>query len=73
MGTSQFISGEQGNRYPPWEGLKDVMQNALTMPYCFEDKSRHFFRVRVGEEVIVGQVGGLLLLRIGLIHNLSDL
>ena len=20
-GTSEFISGEQGNRYPPWEGL----------------------------------------------------
>ena len=21
MGTNQFISGEQGNRYPPWQGL----------------------------------------------------
>ena len=20
-GTSEFLSGEQGNRYPPWEGL----------------------------------------------------
>ena len=29
-GTSQFISGEQGNRYPPppWEGL--FTKNALT-------------------------------------------
>ena len=23
--TSQFISGEQGNRYPPWEGLSDIL------------------------------------------------
>ena len=24
-GTSQFISGEQGSRYPPWEGLFSIL------------------------------------------------
>ena len=30
-GTSQFISGEQGNRYPPWEGLIGALSDCHTL------------------------------------------
>ena len=33
MGTSQFISGEQGNRYPPppWKGLINVLRQTACL------------------------------------------
>ena len=40
-GTSQFISGEQGNRYPPWEGLTKTFQNGK--PICIEKKTIEFY------------------------------